>query len=120
MSKIEQAYSCNIADAFEVFAGKWKPEIMWHLKTGPLRFNTLLKEMDGISQKMLTQQLREMQRDGLVTRTDYFEKPLRVEYTSTKLAESLRPIFSVLQQWTIEHGENVAQARRLYDEESKK
>ena len=119
MAKIEHKYSCNIGAAIEVFSGRWKPEIMWHLENGPIRFNTLLKEMDGISQKILTQQLKEMQRDGLITRTDYFEKPLRVEYANTKLAESLRPVFAVLKVWTNEYGQNVTQASKLYDDKKK-
>ncbi len=115
MSKNKHIFSCPIGGALSVFAGRWKPEILWHLKNGPVRFNQLLRLIEGVSQKMLTQQLRELQRDGLVTRTQYEEIPPRVEYACTKLADSLVPIFDELEEWNKTHHHHVRKAQKKYD-----
>ncbi|MBX2861579.1 MAG: helix-turn-helix transcriptional regulator [Vampirovibrio sp.] len=116
MAKTEHVFSCPIGETLDVFAGRWKPEILWQLQAGPMRFNQLLRAIGKVSQKMLTQQLRELQRDGLVTRAQYWETTPKVEYMSTELAHSLEPIFSALVQWRDKHGEHVLQARHSYDE----
>ena len=76
MAKIKHIHSCNIGETLELFSGKWKSEILWHLKNDKTQFNQLLKSIDGVSQKMLTQQLRELERDGLIERTQYEDKVL--------------------------------------------
>ena len=107
--------SCPIGGALEVFAGRWKPEIMWHLAAGPLRFNALQRSVGQVSQKMLSQQLRELQRDGMVTRTQYEEIPPRVEYALTDFATTLRPIFKMLVDWSTAHGSAIIKSRNTYD-----
>ena len=93
---------CPMLDAMEVLGGKWKILIIYYLSSGTLRFGELRKELPGITQKMLTQQLRELERDGLVNRKVYAEVPPRVEYSLTELAKALYPVFEGLQQWGLE------------------
>lgn len=116
MAKTEHIFSCPIGGTLEVFAGRWKPEILWQLKKGPMRFNQLLKEIGSVSQKMLTQQLRDLQRDGLVDRKQYEQIPPRVEYKMTELAKTLQPIFNLLADWGVDNSETVRKARADYDE----
>ena len=65
---LKESYSCNLMLAMDVVGGKWKMVILWYLRKGTLRFNELRKMLDGITQKMLTQQLRELETDGLLER----------------------------------------------------
>jgi DNA-binding HxlR family transcriptional regulator len=87
--------------------GKWKVEILWVLLEGPLRFGQVRKALPGITQHMLTAQLRALEADRLVTRTSYAEIPPRVEYALTDYARALKPIFLALTEW----------ARALHDVE---
>ena len=80
-----------------------------------MRFNQLQRSIGDVSQKMLTQQLRELERDGLVKRTQYQEIPPRVEYECTELADSLKPIFSTLEGWGREHKDTISRAQIKYD-----
>jgi DNA-binding HxlR family transcriptional regulator len=120
MSENKHILFCPVGDALNVFSGRWKPEILWHLKQGTLRFNQLRRAIGGVSQKMLTQQLRELERDGLVVRTQFQEIPPRVEYACTGLAKSLEPIFYALEQWRDAHAEDLGRARKKYDKKRKK
>ena len=79
--------------------GKWKVEILWVLLPGPLRFGAVRKALPGITQHMLTAQLRALERDRLVSRTSYAEIPPRVEYALTEHALALKPIFLALIEW---------------------
>ena len=107
----ENNFSCPIGGTLNVIAGRWKPEIIWNLQEGPVRFNQLLRAIGRVSQKMLTQQLRELVRDGLVIRTQYPEIPPRVEYRQTHLAKSLKPVFEALIEWSDKNAEEVERAR---------
>jgi DNA-binding HxlR family transcriptional regulator len=82
--------------ALAVMGGKWKPLILFHLANGPRRFGALRRLVGGISEKMLIQQLRELQADGILARADFKEVPPKVEYSVTPfghtLAEALRPL----------------------------
>ena len=90
-------YSCSMELSLAVIGGKWKPLILWHLHGGDtLRFSALRRAMPSITQKMLTQQLRELESDGLVTRTVYAEVPPRVEYGLTELGQDIIPILESL------------------------
>ncbi|MBP6098975.1 MAG: helix-turn-helix transcriptional regulator [Candidatus Levybacteria bacterium] len=90
-----------------VMGGKWKPIILWHLEKGPHRFNQLLKNIPGVTQKMLTQQLRELESDGLVNRKIYPQIPPKVEYSITKYGISLEPVLKVMAQWGSKHKDRI-------------
>lgn len=83
----------------KVLGGKWKPLILWYLNQKTLRFNELSKEIAGITQKMLTQQLRELEADGLVSRKIYPEVPPKVEYSITEYGQTLEPVLDALAKW---------------------
>ena len=87
---------CPVATAVELIGGKWKLLILRNLRTRPWRFNELQKDLEGISQKVLTDSLRQMIDDGLVFRHDYHETPLRVEYGLTELGREILPILYAL------------------------
>ncbi len=87
----------------QVIGGKWKPLILWHLRDTPVRFGELMKTMSGITQKMLTQELRELEKDGLVLRTVYPEIPPRVEYTITEYGKTLEPVLQMMCNWGERH-----------------
>ena len=87
---------CPVATAVALIGGKWKLLILRNLKARPWRFNELLRDLDGISQKVLTDSLRQMIDDGLVYRKDYCELPPRVEYGLTDLGREMLPIIDAL------------------------
>ena len=76
---------------------------------GPSRYNTLLRKIQGISNTMLSQTLKELERDGLVLRREYMEVPIRVEYEQTEKAARLRPILEMLVAWTLEEASGLSQ-----------
>lgn len=93
--------------AFALLSGKWKLEIMWLLNQRIYRFGELRKAIPGITQHMLTAQLRELERDGLVSRTVFAEVPPRVEYEMTAKARGLGPTMEALMAWWREYGQSV-------------
>lgn len=93
--------------AFGLLAGKWKLEIMWLLNQRVYRFGELRKAIPGITQHMLTAQLRELETDGLVSRTVFAEVPPRVEYEITDKARGLGPTMQALTAWWMEYGQTV-------------
>ena len=93
--------------AFGLLSGKWKLEIMWLLNQRVYRFGELRKAIPGITQHMLTAQLRELESDGLVSRTVYAEVPPRVEYEITPKARGLGPTMEALTAWWVEYGATV-------------
>ena len=88
--------ACPVATAVALIGGKWKLLILRNLKVRPWRFNELLRDLDGISQKVLTDSLRQMMDDGLVYRHDYQELPPKVEYGLTDLGREMLPIINAL------------------------
>ncbi len=90
---------CPVATAVQLIGNKWKILIVQRLLTRPWRFNELLRDIPGLSQKVLTDNLRAMESDGLVTRTVYPEVPPRVEYALSPLGDTLRPILDALEVW---------------------
>ena len=101
-SKAELLPECPVATTVQLIGNKWKLLIIRNLLQRPWRFNELQKSLDGISQKVLTDSLRSMEADGILTRTVYAEVPPRVEYALSELGESMRPILESMQTW----GEN--------------
>lgn len=93
--------------AFALLSGKWKLEIMWLLNQRIYRFGELRKAIPGITQHMLTAQLRELEADGLVSRTVFAEVPPRVEYEMTQKARGLGPTMKALMDWWTEYGHSV-------------
>lgn len=85
--------------AVNMVVGRWKMDILWVLVGGPMRFGELRRALPGITQHMLTMQLRALEADGLVSRTAYAEIPPRVEYALTDCAVALKPIFLALVEW---------------------
>ena len=93
--------ACPVATTVQLIGSKWKLLILRNLRMRPWRFNELRKNLEGISQKVLTDSLRAMESDGIVTRTVYPEVPPRVEYSLTPLGESMSPILDAMEQWGI-------------------
>ena len=90
----------------QLIGSKWKLLILRNLLARPWRFNELRNNLEGISQKVLTDSLRSMEEDGIVTRTVYPEVPPRVEYALSELGESMRPIIRAMEQWGIAYKES--------------
>ena len=95
----EEMPACPVATTVSLIGSKWKLLILRNLLARPWRFNELKKDLEGISQKVLTDSLRSMEADGLLTSTVYPEVPPRVEYTLTELGYSLRPILEAMRVW---------------------
>ena len=95
----EELPACPVATTVRLIGSTWKILIMRNLMMRTWRFNELKKDLDGISQKVLTESLRSMDEDGLITRTVYPEVPPRVEYSLTELGESMRPILNAMADW---------------------
>ena len=98
-TKAELLPECPVATTVQLIGNKWKLLIIRNLLVRPWRFNELQKNLDGISQKVLTDSLRSLEQDGLVTRTVYAEVPPRVEYALSDLGLSLKPILDAMQDW---------------------
>jgi DNA-binding HxlR family transcriptional regulator len=108
---------CPFAPTAEILFARWTSHILWVLSNhGQMRFMQLRALLPGITPKVLTERLRKLERDGLVTRTYHAEVPPRVEYASTELARSLEPTFRQLTAWTREHLPEVVAAQRRYDQ----
>ncbi len=102
----EEMPACPVATTVQLIGSKWKLLIMRNLLTRPWRFNELRKDLEGISQKVLTDSLRSMEADGIITRTVYAEVPPRVEYALSELGESMRPIIKSMEIWGNNYKEN--------------
>lgn len=111
MIKKEELPECPVATTVGLIGSKWKLLIMRNLLVRPWRFNELQKDLTGISQKVLTDSLRSMESDGIVTRTVYPEVPPRVEYALSELGESMRPIIKSMEAWGKSYKENNIQVQ---------
>ena len=100
---------CPVATTVQIIGSKWKLLIIRNLLERPWRFNELKKNLEGISQKVLTDSLRSMEEDGIITRTVYAEVPPRVESALSDLGETMRPILKAMQIWGENYKENTAQ-----------
>ncbi len=112
MTRRPGAYRCGLDATMSVLNGKWKMMILWPLSERPHRFGELRRAVDGVTEKVLTTQLRELEADGIVHRKVYNEVPPRVEYSLTPLGELLNSALLPLEAWGREHlmGENVVRA----------
>lgn len=104
------APGCPVEAALDVIGGKWKGVILYHLGNGGLRFGALQRSLSGITARMLTRQLRELEADGLVVRTVHAVVPPRVDYTLSAEGESLRPVIDALYDWGRARQEKAAEA----------
>jgi DNA-binding HxlR family transcriptional regulator len=109
---------CPTRRILDRIGDRWTVLVVGALGDGTARFSELKRRIKGISQKMLTQTLREMERDGLVTRTMYAQVPVRVEYRLTDAGRSLRGPLKALEEWSIEHLGAVTTAQQSYDQPS--
>lgn len=95
----DKEYKCGIDVTLAVVGGKWKASILWHLALQTMRFSDLQRQFAGTTRKMLTQQLRELEADGLVHREVYPQVPPKVEYSLTEKGKSIFPILDMMCDW---------------------
>jgi DNA-binding HxlR family transcriptional regulator len=95
----ENAFGCPVETTLDIIGGKWKGIILYHLIGGTRRFNEFRRLMPGITQRMLTLQLRELEADGVVERYVYQEVPPKVEYSLTDFGRTLEPIILLMREW---------------------
>lgn len=107
--------NCPTRQVLDRIGDKWTTLVIGLLENGPMRFSELQRCIEGVSQKMLTQTLRGLERDGLVIRTVYAEVPPRVEYRLTALGETLCPAIAAIVNWSENHIDEVTAAQTLYD-----
>lgn len=103
--------SCPVETTLKVIGGRWKVLILRELFRGVQRFGQLHRALPGITQKMLTQQLREMEEDRIIHRQVYAQVPPKVEYSLTPLGESLKPILDVMHTWGVRHADERKQKK---------
>jgi DNA-binding HxlR family transcriptional regulator len=106
---------CRIGQTLDLLGGRWKGSILWWLQSGPKRFGELQRLLDEITPKVLTGQLRALERNGLVKRVQYPEIPPRVEYSLTPLCHSLTPLLDTITAWGDAHMPSVLRARKRFD-----
>jgi len=94
---------CPVRITTEIIGGKWKPLILFHLQDGTRRFGQLQKLIPGTTKKILTQRLRELERDNIIHRKVYAQVPPRVEYSLTRHGQSLKPILVLMSAWGKRH-----------------
>ena len=92
-------FHCAMDVAMHYIGGKWKTVVLWYLKQETLRFGELKKKIPGITEKMLSLQLKALEQDGIIRRQVYPEVPLRVEYSLTDFGRSLVPVLEAIAQW---------------------
>ncbi len=95
----DKEYKCGIDVTLAIVGGKWKASILWHLAHGTMRFSELQRQFSNTTRKMLTQQLRELEADGLVHREVYPQVPPKVEYSLTEKGQSIFPILEMMCDW---------------------
>ncbi len=104
--------ACPVAVTMEAIGGKWKPTILFHLVDRPRRFNELRRLIPGITQRMLTLQLRALETDGIVTRTVHATVPPHVDYVLSDYGQTLGPILDAMERWGADHGDGRGAAWR--------
>ncbi|WP_077797057.1 helix-turn-helix domain-containing protein [Streptomyces sp. JHA26] len=109
------AQACPLVEVIDHVAGKWSISILVAAAHGPVRFTELERSIEGISRRMLTLNLRRLERDGLLTRTVHPTVPPKVEYSLTSMARELHSYLTGLVEWAERHRGAIAQARAVYD-----
>lgn len=104
----EELPACPVATTVQLIGSKWKLLILRNLMVRPWRFNELRRDLEGISQKVLTDSLRALEEDEIITRTVYPEVPPRVEYALSPLGESMRPILDAMEEWGTNYKKRMA------------
>ena len=94
-----EAFKCPVTGMLQLIGGKWKPVILYCLRSDKRRFGEISARIPGLSRKVLTDQLRELEEDGLLTRKQFNEIPPRVEYELTALGKSLAPVLNEMEKW---------------------
>ncbi|MEK5500319.1 winged helix-turn-helix transcriptional regulator [Bacillus sp. FSL M8-0168] len=105
-------YSCPVEATIDIIGGKWKSVILFHLIDGKKRFNELRRLIPKVTQRMLTLQLRELERDGIVHREIYKQVPPKVEYRLTDFGQTLIPIINQMMNWGVSHADKIEEARK--------
>lgn len=108
------AEACPLREVLDRVGGKWSVQILIAVVRGPIRYTQLERSIEGVSRRMLTLTLRNLERDGLIKRTIYPEVPPKVEYTATPMAQELHAHLVGLTDWAERHRGDVAAARRAY------
>ena len=116
MKRLNSKSGCAVEVTLSVMGGTWKPIILFQLLHGKKRFGELSRAIPGITQRMLTLQLRELEEAGIVQRTVHAEVPPRVDYELTALGQTLHEPLSALGRWAEEHVQEVMKARETYDD----
>jgi len=106
----DRHYNCPVEVTLGAIGGKWKSLILWHLQDNIRRFAELRRMVPGITQKMLTQQLRELEADGLIVRKVYAQVPPKVEYSLSDHGETIRPLLWAMCKWGSEHARRTGAA----------
>jgi DNA-binding HxlR family transcriptional regulator len=118
IQRAELNAACPIRDVLDRVGDKWSSLILLALNQGPKRFGVLRREIEDISQRMLTETLRNLQRDGFISRTVFPTTPPQVEYALTPLGESLQGTLGVLAEWSRQNHDAIRAARTVYDAET--
>ncbi len=105
-------FECPIMGTIAMISDKWKVLIIYKLCLGTMRFNELMRALEGITQRVLTNQLRELEADGLVKRKIYAEVPPRVEYSLTKVGHTLVPVLKKFEEWASENCDELMSVRK--------
>lgn len=98
-SRYDANPGCSVEAALEVIGGKWKGVLIYHLLESTLRFGELKRRLPGVTQRMLTQQLRELESDGVISRRIFAQVPPRVDYSLTDFGLTLRPLVMLMRDW---------------------
>ncbi|MFE6547254.1 winged helix-turn-helix transcriptional regulator [Streptomyces sp. NPDC057746] len=116
-AQVVNAHACPVREVLDRVAGKWSVQILVAAAHGPIRFTELERGIEGISRRMLTLTLRNLERDGLVTRTVHATVPPKVEYALTPMAQELHETLQRLTDWAERNRVHIAEARAAYDVE---
>ncbi len=103
MADLQKKTGCPVSAMLEIIGGKWKPSILYYLTSGTRRFGEIAVRIPTVSRKVLTEQLKELEKDGLIVRKQYKEIPPRVEYSLAELGKSLSSVLNEMAVWGKNH-----------------